>query len=510
VARPSRASSTATRQTDSNPAKAYDLDHDAVNQLTTATLKTTDPTPVVLKRYGYGYDKTVNRTGEQIDDASTSATINSLNAITALQPGGALRFAGTVNEAATVTVQGKPAQVTASNQFSGSAAVPSGTSDVAVIATDPSGNTRTNTYQVTESGSTKTLTYDANGSLISDGTRTFEWDGANRLTAINQGTHRSEFAYDGWSHRVRIVEKNNGVVTSDRRLLWCGTTICEERDSSGANVTRRFFDQGVQESGTAFFYSKDHLESIRELSDAAGTLRARYDYDPYGRVTKLSGDKDSVFIFTGFLAHDPSGLALAPLRAYDPSFGRWISPDPIGLQGGLNVYAYAGGMPVDRRDPLGLLVTEAAATVVTGSNPVGAAIVGGAAGAAAMWWLWQKTGVPWPPWYAPPPADPQAEPQQKAKPSPPPQPQPDPQPQPQPKPQRDTEPKLQPPPPRSEECEPNTKDEDCEKEWAEAYETCEELFRKPHPPRGLTGGYKSLYDCARGHVSERCGGNVVE
>jgi RHS repeat-associated protein len=386
-----------TQQTDSNPAKAYDLGHDAVNQLTAATLRTTEPTPLVLKRYSYSYDKTVNRMGEQIDDASTSASINTLNAVTALQPGGALRFAGTMNEAATVTVQGKPAQVTTSNQFSGSASVSSGTSTVAVNATDPSGNTRTNTYQVTESGATKTLTYDANGSLTSDGTRTFEWDGANRLTAVNQGTHRSEFTYDGWSHRVRIVEKDSSVVTSDRRFLWCGTSICEERDSSGSTVTRRFFDQGMQESGTAYFYTGDHLGSIRELTDTIGTIHARYDYDPYGRATKISGDKDSIFTFTGYFPHNPSGLLLAPLRAYDPSFGRWISQDPIGLRGGMNAYSYVDGMPVDARDPLGLFAGPAAgaATVAAGGGSTitaaglaaAAGTVAAVAGAAVGGWM---------------------------------------------------------------------------------------------------------------------------
>ena len=55
---------------------------------------------------------------------------------------------------------------------------------------------------ITQSGGTnRNLTYDFNGSLVNDGlTRTFEWDGANRLVAINTGTtNRSEFTYDGLS-----------------------------------------------------------------------------------------------------------------------------------------------------------------------------------------------------------------------------------------------------------------------------------------------------------------------
>jgi RHS repeat-associated protein len=344
-----------TQQVSSDPAKAYDLERDPADRLTSAILRTTDPTPAVLKRYRYAYDPAGNRTTEQIDDVAVAATHDVLNALTGLQPGGALVFKGALNEPATVIVQGQPATVDAMNAFQGQAGVGSGATNVAVAATDPSGNTRTNTYQVTTTGSAAALSYDANGNLTSDGARTFEWDGANRLTAVNQGSHRSEFSHDGWGHRVRIVEKDSGAVTSDRRFLWCGTTLCEERDASGAGVVRRFFAQGMEDGGTPFFYAMDHLGNVRELTDASGTVRARYDYDPYGRATKLSGDKDSVFTFAGLLSHSATGLMLATFRAYDPGLGRWTSRDPIGLAGGLNSYAYAGGAPVDAVDPLGLL-----------------------------------------------------------------------------------------------------------------------------------------------------------
>ena len=342
------------QQVDSIAATQFDLERDGENRLVAATLKTVDPTPVTLKRYGYSYDTAGNRVGEQIDDSSTTATVNAMNHVTSLQSGGALRFAGTLSEAATVTVQGTEAVVTAANVFSGSASVPSGTSTVNVTATDYSGNTESKTYEVTQSGTPATLTYDANGSLVSDGTRLFEWDGANRLRAVEQGTHRTEFTYDGWGHRVRIVEKDNGVVTGDARFLWCGQALCEERDSTGASVTRRYFDHGMQEGGAAFFYARDHLDSVRELTDSTGAVRARYDYDPYGRATKISATWRARRRSPGHFPHGPSGLLLAPYRAYDPGLGRWINPDPLGFGGGSNFYAYVGGRPMDGRDASGL------------------------------------------------------------------------------------------------------------------------------------------------------------
>ena len=60
------------------------------------------------------------------------------------------------------------------------------------------------------------------GNLTSDGTKTYEWDAANRCTAINQGTHRREFSYDETSRRTKIVEKNNRTVTSTKNLILVG------------------------------------------------------------------------------------------------------------------------------------------------------------------------------------------------------------------------------------------------------------------------------------------------
>lgn len=53
-------------------------------------------------------------------------------------------------------------------------------------------------------------------------------------------------------------------------------------------------------------------------------------------------------------------------------------------------------------------------------------------------------------------------------------------------------------------------DDGCEQEWEDAYEFCERELARPAPSRRLTGGYTTLSDCARGHVSERCLGNSID
>jgi hypothetical protein len=58
-------------------------------------------------------------------------------------------------------------------------------------------------------------------------------------------------------------------------------------------VVKRYFADGVQQSGQAFFYSRDHLGSVRELSDGVAAVKARYDYEPYGKRSAISEDQVS-------------------------------------------------------------------------------------------------------------------------------------------------------------------------------------------------------------------------
>lgn len=193
--------------------------------------------------------------------------------------------------------------------------------------------------------------------------RTNEWDAMDRLVAVNTGHQRTEFTYDGLSRLASIRSLTNGVETSLRRFVWCGGSICEERDAFGA-VTKRFLAQGMKvESGPAlgtYFYTFDHLGSIREVTDSSGNVRARYAYGPYGRRTKLTGDVEADFGFAGMFWSSEAGLSLTHYRAYDPELGRWLSRDPLAnaeMMEGPNLYAYVGNNPVNLIDPDGLMST---------------------------------------------------------------------------------------------------------------------------------------------------------
>ena len=103
------------------------------------------------------------------------------------------------------------------------------------------------------------------------------------------------------------------------------------------------------------FHVRDHLGSVREVTTEAGALAARFEFDPYGRVTATQGSVASEAGYTGHRYAAENGLVLSPSRAYDPSIGRWLSEDMAGFADGPNDYQYVRNSPVVNIDPDGRL-----------------------------------------------------------------------------------------------------------------------------------------------------------
>lgn len=126
-----------------------------------------------------------------------------------------------------------------------------------------------------------------------------------------------------------------------------------------------------------YYYTFDHLGSTREVCNSSGTILTRYTYDPYGKTTTsyLSGSVDATKQYAGYYIHAASGLALTRYRAYDVNTGRWLSRDPIGMRGGINLYGYCLDNPILLEDPLGTdgrsMVLAGRGVIIAGDgNPV--------------------------------------------------------------------------------------------------------------------------------------------
>jgi RHS repeat-associated protein len=226
-----------------------------------------------------------------------------------------------------------------------------------------SGTVNTNNQYGTAKGAA--WRYDAAGNVLDDGEKTYSWDAAHRLISMTDKAtgKKSEFAYDGQSRLT--VRKDYASATaspSEIRYLWCGDQVCQSRDSSDS-IAGQYYGEGEIQGTTALYYVKDHLGSVTDVVNGQGRLIGQLDYGPYGEVEKAEGrlpDKR----YAGMLYHAPSGDYVTHYRFYDPETGRWLNRDPIGEDGGLNLYGYVGGNPASYGDLLGLMAN----VVVNGNN----------------------------------------------------------------------------------------------------------------------------------------------
>jgi RHS repeat-associated protein len=90
------------------------------------------------------------------------------------------------------------------------------------------------------------------------------------------------------------------------------------------------------------------------VNSATGAVAQRLDYDSFGNVLLDTNPGFQPFGFQSGLYDGDTGLVQFGARWYDASTGRWLSKDPILLQGGLNLYVFCGNDPVNFADPSGL------------------------------------------------------------------------------------------------------------------------------------------------------------
>ena len=109
----------------------------------------------------------------------------------------------------------------------------------------------------------------------------------------------------------------------------------------------------IMENGINLYVITDHLNAPQMLLDSAGRNIWSATYDPFGKAT-ITGNLKLNLRADGQYEDSETGLYYNWYRYYNPSLGRYITSDPLGLAAGNNTYIYVNGNPINYTDPMGL------------------------------------------------------------------------------------------------------------------------------------------------------------
>jgi len=147
-------------------------------------------------------------------------------------------------------------------------------------------------------------------------------------------------------------------------------------------VSRNTQTNGLSSAST-LWYAFDERGNVSQRTGGNGAVLSTDLYDGFGK--QRSGAAD-VFGFggqAGYYTDVETGLILCTNRHYDPQQGRFLTRDPLGYGGGINLYSYTGNNPVNRMDPDGTdSLDNAIMAVAITSGGIEGGIQGGALGAA--------------------------------------------------------------------------------------------------------------------------------
>jgi RHS repeat-associated protein len=198
--------------------------------------------------------------------------------------------------------------------------------------------------------------YDNNGNITSDGRHTYVYNEQNQLYRVMDGqTVLGEYTYNAKGQRVKKVASSTTIYHYD--LMG---NLIQETDGSG-NVIASYVYAGTQRiakiepSGTIYYYHNDHLGTPLAMTDTSGDIVWKAAYNPFGKAeVDPSSTITNNFRFPGQYYDAESGLHYNWHRYYDPGTGRYMTADPIGIKGDINLYSYVINNPIKFIDPYGL------------------------------------------------------------------------------------------------------------------------------------------------------------
>ena len=210
-----------------------------------------------------------------------------------------------------------------------------------------------------------TCQYDQKGNMKAGlGNLTVNYDYENRPTEIEKNEIVINYSYNGLGDRVvRQVDSE-----CSREILDYGNRLKNTlMDKTREGVPHRYYLWGVGLIGhvdvnpdtgkeTVVYYHGNEVGSTLALTDEEGQVTDTYAYTPYGEVSTHGGTTETSYLYNGGLGvrHEGDGIYHMKARYYSAKLKRFLSRDPLGLDGGHNLYAFADGNPIFFMDPFGL------------------------------------------------------------------------------------------------------------------------------------------------------------
>ena len=205
--------------------------------------------------------------------------------------------------------------------------------------------------------------FDVDGFLTSkstaEGTEGYLYSSQGELLEVTLGDGRKiTYTYDPLGRRIA---KHIDGVTKEKYLWMSRTALLAVYDGSDS-LTSRFtyadsrMPVAMSRGGATYYLMYGQVGTLRAVSDEAGNIVKRIDYDSYGNIINDSNPSFEVpFGYAGGLHDRDTGLVRFGFRDYDPALGRWTAKDPIDFAGGdMNLYGYVHNNPVNWIDPIGL------------------------------------------------------------------------------------------------------------------------------------------------------------
>jgi RHS repeat-associated protein len=202
----------------------------------------------------------------------------------------------------------------------------------------------------------------------------------------------AEYTYNGAGQRIKkVVSGVTRVFHYDLR----GHMIAES-DGAGQTIAEYVYlgDNllSMIRQGNTHYFHNNNLGTPQVLTDVSGNVVWKALYNPFGMAQITVQTVENPFRLPGQYYDSETGLHYNYFRYYHPKIGRYLTPDPIGLQGGINLWTYVAGNPVNGVDPKGLFFIPpqviVGGLIGAASGGMGAYLRGGdgvAIGAAVVW-----------------------------------------------------------------------------------------------------------------------------